>query len=292
MATRRLKLWVGMSSFALVAPLDAAVAQTHQHGAAPAAAQAAPAAKPAPEARAKAPETKDSGSMPSDAGEGGEGGEGVDTDAFAFSKPDEQFVGRLLLSRGHLAVGLELYGAGDKETGAQHFAHPSVELYGWLEPELAKRNATPFKDGLDQLVAAALRKAPIEEIRKLYGAVTARIDAAEAKAGPLSEEAQVRVLGAALDQAAHEYGDGVKNGKVAALTEYQDARGFYVATKAWFEARRDKLQAKAPAQTASLTKDIAAIVAFVPSAKPAAKLNKPGDFQALASRIRFSAGEF
>jgi hypothetical protein len=285
MATRRLKLWVGMSSFALVAPLDAAIAQTaHVHG--PVA--ASPAAK-APVAKPPT-ETKDSGSESSEGGEGGEGG--TDQDAFAFSSPPEQYVGRLLLSRGHLAVGLELYAGGDRETAAQHFAHPSAELYGWLEAELAKRNAPAFKEGLDRLVAAALRKAPLDEIRTLQLAVTAQIDAAEAKGETLDEASQVRVIGGVLDQAAHEFNDSAKGTRVVNPTEYQDARGFYLATKAWFDVRRERLQAKAPAATAQLAQEITALGAFVPAAKPPAKINKPGPFQAAASRIRFSAGEF
>lgn len=288
MATRRLKLWVGMSSFALVAPLDAAIAQTaHVHGpvAAPPSAPAAtaPAAKPPAEAN-------DGGSTASEGGEGGEGG--VEQDAFAFSTVREQYAGRLLLSRGHLAVGMELYSGGDRETAAQHFAHPSVELYGWLEPELAKRNAPAFKDGLDRLVAAALRKAPLDEVRTLHRAVTAQIEVAEAKGEALDEASQVRVIGGALDQAAHEFNDSAKGTRVVNPTEYQDARGFYLATKAWFEARRDRLQAKAPVATAQLAQEIAALGEFVPAAKPPARINKPGTFQAAASRIRFSAGEW
>jgi hypothetical protein len=287
--SRRLKLWIGMSSVALLAPAEAVLAQSpHAHHG-----PAAQAAVGKDQAAKAAPATKDSGSMAAQGGEGGEGGEGgVDQDAFAFSKPAEQYVGRLLLARGHVTVGLELYAGGDREAAAQHFAHPAAEIYDWLQGELVQRGAPEFKADLDRLVAAALRKAPLEEVRKLHAVVLTQMDAAEAKGEKLDEAAQVRVIGAALDQAAHEYNDSAKARRVVNLTEYQDARGFWLVTKAWFEARRESLQAKAPAAAARLAQDVDAIGSFVPAAKPPAKIQPPGTFQATASRIRFAAGEF
>jgi hypothetical protein len=155
-------------------------------------------------------------------GEGGEGGEGGSGAGDGLN--DAIFLSQLALIEGHMLVGAELYKAGEAEMAKTHMKHPRDEIYESLESTLAIRKSPDFAVALDAVGNAVTAGAPAEEVGRLHAAFAEAIH----KARPQSLEAATAANAAIalVRTAAEEYEEGVKDGKIVELHEYQDAWGF------------------------------------------------------------------
>ena len=232
----------------------------------------------------------------SQGGEGGEGGEGSEGGPLAGADEHQAFIARLLLIRGHLFVGKELYDAKRPDDALPHYLHPVEELYGDIEPEFTEHKKPGFKKELQALSDAVKTKKPAADVAKLQKAVLAKIDAA-AGLIPAKERtsaafvAHVAVL--MLKSATDEYGEAIEDGRIANSVEYQDSRGFVTAGKAYLQRNEKALRAKDSQAYDDILKSFAdlgkAYPAVLPPEKPRISM---GEFQAAASRVELQASRF
>src|SRR4026207_1857232 len=96
----------------------------------------------------------------------------------AGARADEALAARLILMKGHLDVGHELYLAGLVKDATPHISHPSTEIYGRIEPALKAQGAAAFHDKLDALRLAFEAKATGPNFEKPYADAIAAIDQA------------------------------------------------------------------------------------------------------------------
>ena len=130
----------------------------------------------------------------------------------------------LSLVEGHLRSGMD---AEDAEGSAMHMAHPGEELLEDLAP-LLEAQGLP---GLDAEIEAMEHASHGGDPQAASDAALARIGEIRTALGA-SPAQRFEAMTAVLRQAAEEYGEGVSDGAVANLDEYQDARGFVAAIRA------------------------------------------------------------
>lgn len=184
----------------------------------------------------EAGEAGESGSSAAVSGEGGEGGEAgeggaANTDLSAGGARVYVY-GQM---RGHLAVAKALYDAGDPVAGGPHFMHPIVEVIAGNADQFNDEMRRQLTETIEALALAAQDGSHAGDVQTQYDAVIARLDAAMGTV-TLSEHAEG--LSALIALARVEYGEGVVNGEVDDVIEYQDAWGFIVAARAAFDGRR------------------------------------------------------
>ena len=173
---------------------------------------------------------------------GGEGGHGQMSDPLAEARADEALEARLILMKGHLDVGHELYVAGLVGDATPHISHPSTELYGRVQPDLKMQGIPGFHDKLEALRLALEAKATGVNFETPYAAVVSAINGALStiNAKDATPPAPARLAYLVLNVAAGEYGGafgGAEDGeKITAAVEYQDSLGFYRQARALIEA--------------------------------------------------------
>ncbi len=189
------------------------------------------------------PDAHGHGAPAAHGGEGGEaGGEhGQAADPLDQAKPDEALEVRLILMKGHLDVGHELYRAGIVKDATPHISHPSTELYGHVEGELKAQNVPGFHDKLEDLRLAFEAKAKGRAFEQPYTKAVGSIDRALAVLNHKDETppSPARLASLILNVAADEYGEAFAKGDaehISAATEYQDALGFYRQARALIDA--------------------------------------------------------
>ncbi|MFA7429775.1 MAG: hypothetical protein WCZ23_06440, partial [Rhodospirillaceae bacterium] len=192
MSQNRMKLWVGLGACVMVGASGMAVAadqpaqvgvHAHAHGAMAQIAQ------------------------------GGEGGEaGHERAGFEGMPEDQALAGNLMLLRGHLFVGSELYGAGLADDAVIHYLHPSEEIYDEIAPALSSRGVTGMAAELQALSTAVKAKKPQAEVAALQAKVQATVAGAQPK---LSAPDLAKVLAVVLTTAADEYAIAYEGGSLS-----------------------------------------------------------------------------
>jgi len=208
-------------------------------------------------------------------------------DALEGASPDVALVARLLMMKGHLRVGRELYRLGDRDGATGHFLHPLVELDGDVEPDLAARNLQPVKPELEALAAASEKGD--DETSRAFEAASAAIERALLPAAtklrrsaPESFELFLRLA----DQAAHEYANGIEDGKVFAPVEYQDARGFLLSGREALKGFADPLATKSNDGYLDLDREWKGMLEATPGAEPPERVEvRPDRLRASVRRI-------
>src|SRR5262245_17211326 len=109
-----------------------------------------------------------------DAGEGGEAG------TLAGLPPELAFAVRVALLRGHLLVGDELIKQQQWNAALPHFLHPTEELYGDIQGELAGYNVPPFDAALKALAGAVKARKGGTDYAKALKRVNDALAAADA----------------------------------------------------------------------------------------------------------------
>jgi len=159
----------------------------------------------------------------------------------AFGQPADSLVTFAVTveeTKGHLVVSQELYATGQRGRAALHAAHPVQEIGNRLigpirrvDPALADSVRAALKApgrDLDQNV-------PATRYTETVASTLARLDTARDRVVPPARSAdlglQARVLGGLMRALVREYEEGVKDGRVTQVVEYQDAYGFFTRTQ-------------------------------------------------------------
>lgn len=165
-------------------------------------------------------------SQPGEAGESG--GEHHHATADDKLSPEVKLYRDLELVRGHLLVADELIAGGHWIDAVPHVFHPIEELYEGMKGEIDKRGLAAFLPELKAL-GQTVKAKEMDAYSAAAKIVTAKLDAVETglKSGSASWSATVKeATVAALKTAVEEYGEAVKDEKIAEAVEYQDSRGF------------------------------------------------------------------
>jgi hypothetical protein len=170
------------------------------------------------------------------AGQGGEGGEGGEAGAKAAGSKKKRtanerkadFLKNLTLVEGHLIAGHELYKANVQDAAKTHMKHPRSELYSKLAPGFKEFGVPPFDATLQKMVSAVAQGQSFAEVDRAHQNVAADIERARGKV-QLNTKTRLLALAQVVREAGVEYGEGVKEGKIANAHEYQDAYGFVKA---------------------------------------------------------------
>jgi hypothetical protein len=205
----------------------------------------------------------------------------ADADAFEDARPDVALVGRLLMMKGHLRIGRELYDAGDRDGASGHFQHPLVEHYGDVEPALRQRQLKLIKPELQRLADAAPEAVPAA-----FDPAVAAIDRTLRNALTAVKRSPPRLFDVALRiarQAAHEYGNGLEGDTVFAPVEYQDGRGFLLAERD-FVATAAALKLKDGKAWRALRAELDRMLEACPTPVPPAKVSVT--HEALLARVK------
>ena len=207
-------------------------------------------------------------SQAAEGGEGGEGGEAGPASQAATSREEQLTV--LFQMQGHLLVAEELLSRGTGKAAEPHVGHPVDELYGSLEPAIAKGQLPPFRESLEALrQQVRLDPSSTATAQKLSGARQAIQSAIQQLSPSLTNQptlvlAVVRQL--ALT-AATEYEGAVDGRQISETIEYQDARGFLLQA----DRLLGQTIAASPASTSALLAArgrIADMLKAVPSPEP------------------------
>ncbi len=287
MHTKTLTLWMGIGTFALLgAGANAAEMQGSMQGSmhgsmnghgmhAPAAVQVAQAdhqhPAPAGEAAAEAPEQ----------------------DIFTEYPAGEALVGRLLMLKGHLLVGQELYRAGRLDDAAPHYLHPTEEIWGLIKDEIKTRKLPNFEGDLKALAGLVKAKKPAAEVFAKQDAVLAKLEKAMKASDKKAPAFAMTVAPGVLSQAAEEYKEAFVDDKLANAVEYQDARGFVTAARGYVSAHAKGLAAKNGDAFKAVTGNMDEIAKAFPTAVPPSQaVLDPNAVRALVTKVEEKKAAF
>ncbi|MGK2740079.1 hypothetical protein ACSHT0_04235 [Tepidicaulis sp. LMO-SS28] len=158
-------------------------------------------------------------------GEGGEAGGEGGIDPQAAAKNPVVYSTALEVMRAHYIAGLAALEAGDKEAGAEMFAHPISEIYIDLEPVIAEQDGPEMSEKLNNAVGLFYsEEASNEDIKEAGNEILALLDqsleVAPEQPGLSDAATHAGVLADMIDRAAMQY----------AFAEGQDAEG-----EAWLD---------------------------------------------------------
>jgi hypothetical protein len=148
---------------------------------------------------------------------------------FGSASGDVDFLFRLGMLEGHLMIGHELIQANQPALALPHFGHPVRELYDDIADYLSAQKFAPFDKQLASLEAAVAAAPSSPDTEAQYQAAIATIhkarDLAPAELRASLPE-MIKVCASTIDAASGEYGGALERGRVAALVEYHDSRGY------------------------------------------------------------------
>lgn len=225
------------------------------------------------------------------AAEGGEGGEGGEAGIDATAIDRDPVVWNLALSiiAAHYLAGQQAYAAGEKEAGAQMFAHGLSEVYLESEDTFKARGFGGLEEALQTTVDLAVDKAPPRDVAIRVAKVLDLINSAETKGpdGSGSTPVNAKVLADLLNRAAAQYR------VIGTSTEYEsylDGLGFSLAAKALADKTLTALSKSAPDAAKALQEGLDLALRAYPAARRPADLPvEAGAFQAAASRAQLAS---
>jgi hypothetical protein len=165
--------------------------------------------------------------------------------AFAH-KEHSDFVTNAEYIKGHLEQAVIDKQAGNTTLAVAHAGHPIGEVYSLMEGPLANvsaQRAASLKEALNSLTDSAQSDTP-QAFNQKVAEVNGMLDeAVQVFAGKEAEEAETKaaVISNLLKTSEREYEEGVKDGKVVATVEYQDATGFISRANAVFKTVQSKM---------------------------------------------------
>jgi hypothetical protein len=224
-----------------------------------------------------------------EAGEGGEAG------TLARLPPELAFAVRIALLRGHLLVGDELVKQQQWNAALPHFLHPTEEIYGDIQGELAGYNVPPFDGALKALAQAVKARKGGGDYAKALKAVNDALAAADA--GMKARQSNwsgfvVEAAVEALKAASGEYQQAIVGGRIAKPVEYQDARGFVWEAERMIESVAADLQKQNAAALHEVRAGMAELkLAFPSPTPPRTPLKDHATVLGDVSRIELAAGK-
>ncbi|GGM58275.1 hypothetical protein GCM10008956_37330 [Deinococcus arenae] len=202
---------------------------------------------------------------------------GLSLSSFAHAAPKDpiKFAVTLEQMRGHYDASLLNYRTGNLAMAAKHAKHPANELYAAVRSDLTPALQQKFLADYARINATLAAKKPYAEYLKVMTTFYADVDAALATLGATRTDPKfaAQVIAQILDNAEHEYEEGVQGGKVTNLAEYQDAIYYVARAQTWFDKNAKSFPQHQRDETSQALKDAAAV------------LNRKGDIQALEKAV-------
>ncbi len=159
----------------------------------------------------------------------------------AFAQEPSDFITNAEFIKGHLEQATANKEAGNVELAIAHAGHPIDEVFTLMEEPLSDANpqlAADLKAKLTALPNAA-NSDTSQAFKQKTTEITGLIDeAVKAVAGEKSTDAAtlVAVISNLLETAENEYEEGVKDGKIVEMVEYQDSTAFIARAEAVFDS--------------------------------------------------------
>ena len=137
---------------------------------------------------------------------------------------------RLQVIVAHYDAGLAAYAGGEREAGAQMFAHGLSEIYAAMEELFKKLGVATLGEKLEAAVAIAAENKPLKDVRKHVEDVRLALqDAGRRGPQPTSQEnMQAYLVGELIERAAAQYTIIQKDNT---LEPYLDGLGFAIAAR-------------------------------------------------------------
>jgi len=163
---------------------------------------------------------------------------------------DVDFMTKLGLMKGHLFVAKELLDQGKPDQAEPHIGHPVEEIYADVEDQLNERKIPEFKTTLIKL--QDLVKAGAKDPAQVNAEFDTSMQAVDGAIAALPEAQRkdpkfvLQVINGLLDTANSEYGAAVANGKISAIIEYQDSRGFVMYAEMLYKDIADQVAKASP----------------------------------------------
>src|SRR6476469_6605158 len=163
---------------------------------------------------------------------------------------DVDFMTKMGLMKGHLLVAKELLDQGKPDQAEPHIGHPVEEIYADVEDQLNERKLPEFKTTLIKL--QDLVKAGAKDPDQVNAEFDRSMQAVDGAIAALPEAQRkdpkfvLQVINGLLDTANSEYGAAVANGKIAAIIEYQDSRGFVMYAESLYKDIADQVAKTSP----------------------------------------------
>ena len=228
---------------------------------------------------------------PATEGEGGEGEGG----GSAKLEPALHVSRGIGMIRGHLTVGNELVEAGRWADAMPHFLHPEEEIYGELREDLKGLGIAPFQVALKALSQTVKAKNKDAYLRA-RAVLDERLAAADAALRAKQTDNTYFTLETALEvlqQAADEYAEAIKKGRIVNIVEYQDARGFVAEADRLVGSVAEAADAKSADSLKTIRASLGDLKAAFPTLVPPQKAVKDsGEFLSSIAKFELQLGNF
>lgn len=235
-------------------------------------------------------EAGEAGSSEQTAAPAAEGGEGGESGAVASGDETVDFLARLLQIEGHLSAGFALWEQGEKGNGQAHMGHPQAEVYEDIEDELDELGQPQFEDLLEKLVDDAANGAEDTALKALHAEILAHVEQARQTAIAGDPRDDFTALVHLIRKAGDEWSEGVKDGAIAELHEYQDAWGFTQAARARATALAASADANVKAAAEATLAALDELAPALPAVLPEGAIGgDPSLFAAAAAKIELAA---
>jgi molybdenum-dependent DNA-binding transcriptional regulator ModE len=153
-----------------------------------------------------------------------------------------EFATNIEFIRGHLEKVVENKKAGDNGLALAHAGHPIGEVYSLIKADVEEHDpalSTKLESSLTSIFEQ-IGSMSVAQLEAKVAEINARLD--EAVEAVVSESERedpafwAVVITKLLETAEHEYEEGVQDGEVAEMVEYQDASAFIHRAKVVFES--------------------------------------------------------
>ena len=159
-----------------------------------------------------------------------------------------EFDSNIEMIRGHLNEALLNKESGNGTLALAHVLHPIEEIYSNIEDQLANQNTT-LNETLSaalQNLSSAVANTTLEDVDRqidnvnmlLNNTVASIVTSSEFGGSPAFNSSVAARL---LDTASGEYEEGVENGTVKSIVEYQDAQGFVNKAESLFNSTANRI---------------------------------------------------
>ena len=202
---------------------------------------------------------------------------------------DVDYMTKLGLMKGHLLVAKELLDLQQPKQAEPHIGHPVEEIYSDVEDQLNERNVKEFKTtliNLQDLVKSQPKDA------KVGGQFTNSMQAVDGAIAGIPEAQRqspkfvLQVINGLLDAANSEYGAAIADGKVSALIEYQDSRGFVIYANNLYQTISAQMAKDNPEAHQAISTSMAELVKNWPTVTaPPAPVKTPDQVTQLVKTI-------
>ncbi|HEY9670428.1 MAG TPA: hypothetical protein V6D11_03220 [Waterburya sp.] len=206
---------------------------------------------------------------------------------------DVDYMSKLGLMKGHLLVAQELLNAQLPKQAEPHIGHPVEEIYVDVEDQLNERKVSEFKNTLISLQDLVKSNPKNPKVATNFDQSMQSVDKAiQALPEPERQSPQfvLQVINELLDAANSEYRAAIANGKIAAVIEYQDSRGFVNYADTLLGQISDSLKKSNPEAQKAIADSMTQLKTAWPSAQaPAQPVMSPDQVSQLIKTIEQNA---